>query len=266
MTPAATVEGAGVELAYDERGSGEPVVLVHGTASTRTIWDELRDALGDEFRTIAYDRRAYGDSGAPEGFTACTVYEHGDDLIALLRGLDVAPALLCGHSFGAMTCLDVLIREPELVRAAVLIEPPMLWLASNGTEATSELRDAMEKGAAARGSEGAIAAFTRTVCGEQALYVVGRARAVAALSHPRAFAADVGAINEWPVAPRELRGIGTRVILISGTRTPQPYSEPSHTLARMIPGAELREADSGHLVPNEAPDVVADAIRAIAAA
>ena len=260
----ATVEGAGVELAYDERGSGEPVVLVHGTASTRSIWDEVRDELGDEMRTIAYDRRAYGESGAPEGFTASTVPEHGDDLIALLRGLDLAPGLLCGHSFGAMTCLDVIVREPELVRAAVLIEPPMLWLGSRGPEATSELRDAIEKGAAERGSDGAIAAFTRTVCGEQALYVVGRARAVAALRYPRAFAADVGAINEWPIAPRALRSIGTRVILVSGTRTPEAYRAPAEALARMIPGAELRRAESGHLVPNEAPAVVADAIRAIA--
>jgi pimeloyl-ACP methyl ester carboxylesterase len=260
----ATVEGAGVELAYDESGSGEPVVLVHGTASTRAIWDEVREELGDEFRTIAYDRRAYGESGAPEGFTAAPVPEHGDDLIALLRRLDLAPALLCGHSFGAMTCLDVILREPELVRAAVLIEPPMLWLASQGTEATSALRVAIEEGVAERGSDGAIAAFTRIVCGPQALDVVGQERAMAALRYPHAFASDIAVVTRWAVAPRDLREIDTRVIFVAGTRTPQAYREPSEALARMIPGAELREGDSGHLVPNEAPDVVAGAIRAIA--
>jgi 2-(acetamidomethylene)succinate hydrolase len=260
----ATVEGAGVELAYDERGSGETVVLVHGTASTRTIWEEVREALGDGFRTIAYDRRAYGDSGAPEGFTATAVEEHGDDLIALLRGLDLAPALLCGHSFGAMTCLDAILREPELVRAAVLVEPPMLWLASTGTEAMSELRAAIEEGAAEQGSSGAIAAFTREVCGPQALDVVGHERAAAALRDPRAFAADLAAVNRWSVAPGDLRAIGTPIVFVAGTRTPRAYREPSEALARMIRSAELRDADSGHLVPNEAPDVVAEAIRAIA--
>jgi 2-(acetamidomethylene)succinate hydrolase len=260
----ATVEGAGVELAYDERGSGPAVVLVHGTASTRTIWAEVRDALGDELRTIAYDRRAYGESGAPEGYAGTTVPEHGDDLIALLRGLDLAPALLCGHSFGAMTCLDVIVREPELVHAAVLVEPPMLWLGPNGSEAMSELRDAIEHGASERGSAGAIAAFTRTVCGPQALDVVGRERAEAALRDPVGFAADIGAVSEWAVAPRELRAIDTPVMLVAGTRTPPAYREPAEALARMIPGAELRTADSGHLVPNEAPDVIADAIRSFA--
>jgi 2-(acetamidomethylene)succinate hydrolase len=264
VTPA-TVEGAGVELGYDERGSGEAVVLVHGTASTRTIWREVRGELGDELRTIAYDRRAYGDSGAPEGFTAATVPEHGDDLIALIRALDLAPALLCGHSFGAMTCLDVIVREPELVRAAVLVEPPMLWLAATGTEATSELRAAIERGAAERGAGGAIIAFTQVVCGPQAADVVGRERGIASLSETRGFASDMAVVNDWAITPRELRSIEAPVVMVAGTRTPPAYRDPAHALARMIPSAELREADSGHLVPNEAPAVVADAIRAIAA-
>ena len=261
---AATVEGAGVELAYDERGTGEPLVLVHGTASTRAIWDELLGELDGAFRTIAYDRRAYGGSGAPEGYRGTTVEEHGDDLIALLRGLGAAPALLCGHSFGAMACLDVVVREPGLVRGAVLVEPPMLWLASGGAEAMSALRAGMEEGAEADGPKGALAAFTRAVCGPQALDVLGLERARAALRDPVAFAADIGAAAAWSVPPRELRAVEVPVILVAGSRTPQAYREPSEALARMIPGAELREADSGHLVPNEAPDVVAGAIRALA--
>lgn len=261
---AAKVEGAGVELAYDERGAGEPVVLVHGAASMRSIWDEVRDALGDGFRTIAYDRRGYGESGEPEDYRRTTVFEHGDDLIALLRGLDLAPAVLCGHSFGAMTCLDAVMREPGLVRGAVLIEPPMLWLAAGGAEAMSALHGAIEEGAAEHGSAGAIGAFVREVCGDHALESVGRERATAALAHPRGFGADMGAVGDWSVPPREIRAIETPVVMVAGTRTPQAYREPATVLARMIPGAELREADSGHLVPNEAPGVVAQAVRQLA--
>ena len=260
----ATVEGAGVELAYDERGSGQPVVLVHGTASTRAIWDEVREEVGDEFRTIAYDRRGYGESGAPEGFTAAPVPEHGDDLIALLRRLELAPALLCGHSFGAMTCLDAILREPELVRAAVLIEPPMLWLAPSGTDAASQLRTDIEEGARAEGSSGAVSAFVRCVGGPQALDVLGQKRVGAALRDRRAFGSDLAVVMQWAVAPRDLRAIGTRVILVAGKRSPRAYREACEALARMIPGAELREGESGHWLANEAPDVVAGTIRSIA--
>ena len=262
---ASAIEGAGIELAYEEAGPGEPLVLVHGTASMRSIWDEVVQLTSDSFRTIRYDRRGYGDSAAPEDYVRTTVQEHGDDLIAVLRGLDAAPALLCGHSFGAMACLDVIVREPDLVRAAVLVEPPMLWLGERGSEATSQLRAEIEKGAAEHGPAGAMGAFVRILCGPQSLDIVGRERSTAALRYPRAFAADLGAVSSWSASPRELRAIDKPVILVAGERTPQPYREPTEVLARMIPGAELRETDSGHLVPNEQPGVVADAIRSLAA-
>ena len=261
---AATVEGAGVELAYEERGSGDPLVLVHGTAASRTNWNEVWDELGDGFRTIRYDRRAYGASGEPEGYTGTTVEEHGDDLIALLRRLDAAPALLCGHSFGAMACLDVVVREPELVRAAVLIEPPMLWLASDGAAAASKLRAAMEEAAERDGAAGAIAAFTREVCGPQALDLVGRERALESIRRPRSFAADVAAAANWSVPPRSLRAVETPIVAMAGTRTPKAWREPTEVLARMIPTAELHEVESAHLVPNEAPEAVAAAIWSLA--
>ena len=260
----ASIEGAGVELAYEAAGEGAPLVLVHGTASMRSIWDEVVELVSGSFRTIRYDRRGYGDSGEPEDYRRTSVEEHGDDLIALLRGLDVAPALLCGHSFGAMTCLDVVVREPSLVSGAVLVEPPMLWLSERGAEATSELRVAIEEGAARYGPAGAIGAFVRVVCGPQTLDVVGRERADAALEYPRGFGADLGAVNEWSVEPRALRAIETPVVMVAGTRSPAAYREPALALAEMIPGAELRQAESGHLVPNEQPDVVAQAIRSLA--
>ena len=262
---AATVEGAGVELAYDERGEGPAVVFVHGSASTRTIWDEVLQALGDGFRTIRYDRRAYGESGQPEGYRGTTIAEHGADLIAVLRELHLAPALLCGHSFGAIACLDVVVREPELVRGAVLAEPPMLWLASGGAEAMSELRTEIENGARESGSAGAIAAFVREVCGANAGEIVGEERGRESFRYPIGFAADLGAVGDSSFAPRDLRAIATPVVLFAGTRTPRAFSEPSEVLAGMIPGAELREVDSGHLIPNEAPDAVARAIRELAA-
>jgi len=260
----ATVEGAGVELAYEERGEGDPVVLVHGTASTRSAWDEVWGELGDGFRAIRYDRRAYGDSGAPEGFTRATVEEHADDLIALLRGLDAAPALVLAHSFGAIVTLDVILREPELVRGAVLAEPPMLWLAPNGAEGMSKLRAEIETASEERGSAGAILAFGRVVCGPQVADVVGRERGLESLRHPLGFAADLGAVGDYSAPPRAIRAIKTPVVMVAGTRTERPFDEPARVLAEMIPGAELVEADSGHLVPNEAPGVLVETLRRLA--
>lgn len=264
MSGARRVEGAGVELAYEETGSGDPLVLVHGTAGARWTWDELEPLVSDSFRTIRYDRRGYGESGEPQDYRRTSVEEQADDLIALMRGLDAAPAWLCGHSWGAMTCLDVALREPGLVRGTVLIEPPMLWLASDGNEATSRLRVAIEEGAAAHGSNGAIAAFVREVCGPGTLDLMGRERAEDSLRHPRGFATDLGALGHWSAPMRALRELDLPVVMVAGTRSPPAYREPSEVLARTIPGARLRLCDSGHLVPNEQPQAVADAIRELA--
>ena len=255
----ATVEAAGVELAYDERGSGQGVVLVHGLACPRSLWRETVEALGEDVRTIAYDRRGYGDSGEPEGYARTSVEEHADDLAAVLRGLDAAPAILCALSFASMACLEVMVREPELVRGAVLVEPPLLWLTEGGAEVVSAMRKAVEEGAAAGGSDGAIDSFAVHVCGPQALDLIGRERIAAAHRSPRAFAADLAA--SWSLPPRELRGIEAPVTLVHGKRSEPAWRETCEELARMLPRAEVVEADSGHLVPIEAPELLAEAIR-----
>jgi pimeloyl-ACP methyl ester carboxylesterase len=54
--------------------------------------------------------------------------EHVDDLEALLRSLEAAPAHLVGHSYGAFLCLLLAMRKPSLVRTLVLAEPPVITL------------------------------------------------------------------------------------------------------------------------------------------
>jgi pimeloyl-ACP methyl ester carboxylesterase len=73
------VEGAGVPLAVDVSGDGPDVLLLHGMGQNRHVWTPIPGA-----RTIAYDRRGYGDSGAPEPYRATTVAEQAEDALAVL--------------------------------------------------------------------------------------------------------------------------------------------------------------------------------------
>ena len=90
---APSVEGAGVALNVVERGSGRAVLLVHGIASDAQALEPIADALSSQARVIAYDRRGYGSSGAPEPYHGTTVAEQAEDAAALLRALDPGPAL-----------------------------------------------------------------------------------------------------------------------------------------------------------------------------
>jgi pimeloyl-ACP methyl ester carboxylesterase len=261
MTPA-LVEAGGVELAVEDRGAGNAVVFVHGTATDRSVWRETVEALGEGVRSIVYDRRAYGASGAPEPYGGTTVGEQADDLASLVESLGAQPAVLCGHELGALACLDVMLRHPRLVRAAVLVEPSMLWLSPAGTDAVATLREVVEKAALDRGPGGAVDAFLEAVDGRGALVRLGEDRLDAVRAAPRAFAADLGAAASWPAGRRELRRIATAVTVISGDRSAPVRREAAATLARLLPSAELVELPAGHFPQLDAPAALAAAIAA----
>jgi pimeloyl-ACP methyl ester carboxylesterase len=262
VTAAATVEAGGVELAYEDSGSAgdaPSVVLVHGTATARTVWREV--IAEDVPRAIAYDRRAYGDSGAPEPYGGTTVGEQADDLAELIEAVDAAPATVCGHELGALACLDLAVRRPELVTRAVLIEPPLLWLVAAGTDAVGELREAVAKAAREEGAAGAVRAYLEAVGGPQVADLLGPERMQAAERSPRAFAADLAAAASWAGGRRELRELQPPVTIVSGTRSSAVRRAAAEALAAMIPGVALRTVDSGHFAHLEQPAEVAAAIR-----
>jgi pimeloyl-ACP methyl ester carboxylesterase len=261
----ATVEAGGVALAVEERGEGAPVVFVHGTAIARSVWRETITALGPAFRTIAYDRRAYGDSGAPEPYGGTTVGEQADDLAELIGALEAAPVTLVGHELGALACLDMMLRHPSLASGAVLIEPAMLWLSPVGTDAVATLREVVEKAAYERGPGGAVEAFIEAVDGHAALNLLGDDRLAGARATPRAFAADLAAPATWAAGRRDLARITAPVTVLTGERSAPVRRDAARGLARMLPDAELHELPAGHLAHVEVPSQVAAAIAARAA-
>src|SRR2546429_7715168 len=109
------VDGLGVELAVAERGSGPAVVLVHGMADDAAGWAPVAESLAGEARAIAYDRRGYGGSGAPEPYGSTPVAEQAEDAAALVRGLEAAPAPLRRRDPRALACPDVPQRPPARV-------------------------------------------------------------------------------------------------------------------------------------------------------
>ncbi|MEY2514444.1 MAG: hypothetical protein QOJ89_1802, partial [bacterium] len=140
------VEGAGVALHYAERGDGRPLLIVHAMASDARAWAATLDELAAAgARAIAYDRRGYGASGAPQPYTATTVQEQSEDAAALLTALGAVPALLVGDGFGALVVLELLVRRPELAWAAVLADPPLLAFVPEATKALAAERTLLEQ-------------------------------------------------------------------------------------------------------------------------
>ncbi|QIK05363.1 alpha/beta hydrolase [Streptomyces sp. ID38640] len=102
-------------LAYRDIGAGRPVVLLHGGFLDSGMWDDQLPALTQNHRVIAPDARGHGASS-----NATRAFRHTDDLAALLRHLDVGPAVLVGLSMGAATAVDTALEHQGLVRALVV--------------------------------------------------------------------------------------------------------------------------------------------------
>jgi pimeloyl-ACP methyl ester carboxylesterase len=232
-----SVEGAGVALAYVERGEGPPVLLVHDLASDAETLAPQAQALSDVARVIAYDRRGYGSSGAPEPYGGTTVQEQAEDAAALLRALDAAPAVICGEGFGALVALDLMTRHAGLVRGAVLADPPLLALVPEATEALAAERERIHAAVRERGNEAGVEAWLGGRVGAAALQ---RARA----AH-RAFYADYAGLASWPATRRALRALAHPVVVLTGPSTPVPVVSAADRLAELLPAA--RRATDGDL-------------------
>ena len=113
----AEVEGA--RLYYEIAGSGPPVVLLHAFTLDTRMWDDQYELLTREYRVVRYDARGFGRSSLP---TAGQPYSPVDDLLALMKHLDVHKPHLVGLSMGGRFALDVVVSQPNAARSLVFVD------------------------------------------------------------------------------------------------------------------------------------------------
>ena len=109
----------GLEMAYDEAGSGIPLLLVHGWPHDRTMWTGQLGGLPTYARVIAPDLRGFGGSTVRGPYS---IDQHADDLAAFLKSLGIAPVVVCGLSMGGYVAFAMLRRHRALVRGLVLAD------------------------------------------------------------------------------------------------------------------------------------------------
>jgi pimeloyl-ACP methyl ester carboxylesterase len=225
-----TVEGAGVPLHYEDRGDGPGVLLIHGLASDGAAMAPVASRLAaGAARAIAYDRRGYGASGAPEPYEGTSVEEQAEDAAALLRALDAAPALVAGDGFGALVALDLAKRHPALLGGIVLSDPALFALVPEATEELSHQRAEIEEAVRSRGPGAGVEAWLGG-------RVEGDALARARAAH-RGFFADYAATATWPVSRRELRALDLPAVVLTGPWSPPHVVAAADAVAGLLPSA-----------------------------
>lgn len=109
----------GIEIAYVERGSGDPLVLIMGLGADLSAWELHLRSYAQQFRCIAVDNRGAGDSDKPEG--PYSTAEMADDYAGLIRNLGLGRVRVVGISMGGAIAQELAIRHPELVERMVLV-------------------------------------------------------------------------------------------------------------------------------------------------
>jgi pimeloyl-ACP methyl ester carboxylesterase len=258
--PAIGVDG--VELAYEERGGGAPVLLVHGTGGA--LWDPLPELLAEQHRTIWYHRRSFGDS-VHEPLS--DLPRHTRDAAALIEGLGAAPAIVVGHSMGGVIAIDLAIRRPELVRALVLVEPPLHFTMHPSESMQRELGKAMELRASA-GDEPAAEHFMRwattTTDGWNGFELTTPEDRAHLLGNSSAIVHELEGGTGDHISEEELAGIACPLICLVGAITLPEYMEAARRIEAALPSLELVSVPGGsHVLHVTHPQAVADAVSRI---
>jgi pimeloyl-ACP methyl ester carboxylesterase len=109
-----------VNLAYDDRGRGDPVLFIAGRGGVGRTWHlhQVPEFLRGGYRCITFDNRGVGATENADGFTTKTMVA---DTGALIEKLEVAPVHIVAVSMGAFIAQELMVARPELVRSAVLM-------------------------------------------------------------------------------------------------------------------------------------------------
>lgn len=115
-----TVEANGVELYYERRGAGPPVVFLHGAGLDHRLWAEFTRPLTDDYEVVVLDRRLHGRSGGdPAQPPSMDTYV--DDLHALFDALGLDSPVIVGHSMGGMVALRYADRYPDEISGLITL-------------------------------------------------------------------------------------------------------------------------------------------------
>jgi pimeloyl-ACP methyl ester carboxylesterase len=256
-----TTDINGVRLTYDDRGSGTPVLLIHGTAAS--TWGELPDRLIGR-RVIVYDRRGFGASRADTG---APLTRHAADAAKLLTALDAAPAIVIGWSIGGVIALELAATRPELVVGLVIIDAPLHAKLHPRPRMVRALIGAQILARRRRPERGA-RCFLRWACrntrtGRGFEDLPSDARA-AMLDNGPAIVAELRTGTGEHLGRRQLAEIATPIIWLTAEASDGVFRRAAQRAGRILPHCEVQEVPhSAHAMQFDRPDSIVQAVDGI---
>ncbi len=248
----------GVTLAYERRGRGAPFVLLHGFPLDHTIWEPVVALMDERAEVILPDLRGHGASEAPK--TPYSMDDMADDVAALLDRLDVARAVIVGHSMGGYVALAFAARHPGRLAGLGLVATHAWADTPERRAARRAQMDEVVKGGVAVLTEGMAAKLTSDAA------LAARLRELILRTPP---AGVIGALRAMATRPERtdvLASLRVPAVVVVGMNDAILPPERGREMVALLPQARLVEiAGAGHMPMMEAPRQVAEALMGLIA-
>ena len=248
----------GLELEYELRGSGEPVVLIHWgfcAAWAEPLMDER--ALADRYRLLRYHRAGFAGSDGIQG--AVSMAEHAAHCALLMRELGIERAHVVGHSSSADIALQLALDFPPAVHTLALMEP------ARPVPPTDEQAEFVREFVApaiqryrAGDKAGAVDTFARGVFGSNYRDPMERGLPgvlpLAVVDADAFFAQELPALQQWSFTQDDASRISQPVLGVLGENTAPTFPGRLRLLMSWLPNVEpFHLPDATHLLHLENP-------------
>lgn len=246
----------GLDVYYERRGAGDPVLLIHGLGSSTEDWEPQVAALEGLFSVIAYDVRGHGRTAKPGA--RYSVPQFADDAAKLIRALELGPVHVMGLSMGGMIAFQLAADHPELVRSLVIVNsgPEMIlrtWKEKLGIfqrRLIVRLMGMRKMGEVLAGRLLPAADHAQ----RRAVFVERWAR-----NDKSAYLRALSALVGWSVSAK-LPEIACPVLVIAADQDYTPVAWKQDYTARMPHASLVVIQDARHMMPVERPEQFHDAL------
>jgi 3-oxoadipate enol-lactonase len=247
-----------VELAFDDAGSGECVVLIHGHPFDRTLWEPQIAALRGSFRVLAPDLRGFGRSPVTPG--CVTMREYAADIAELLATVGITRAAVVGLSMGGLVAMEMVIARPEKYWAIGLVATTMQPPSAQDREIRDLRADAIDSGGMAVLVDYMHTGLYSATCPPA---VRARVDAMMAAAPPAGAAAALRGRGRRPDYRPLMARLDVPALVVAGTADPWSNAEVTGEIVSCLKRPEQIVIDgSGHLPNLEAETEFNDALTA----
>jgi len=255
----------GAELEYEVRGSGEAVLLVHGSVLAEAFRPLLAERALAGYQLIHFHRCGYAGSSRPLG--PMSISDQAADCAALLRHLGIAKAHIAGHSYGGAIALQMAISYAGLAHSLVLMEPAMLTAAPSAAEFHAQLAP-IYSAYLAGDKAGAIDAFLKAVNGSDykkniSAHMPADVFEQAVADADTFFQVEIPAVQSWIFTREDAKKITTPILAVAGEATARICWESHAMIIDWLPKSEtLVLSGLTHALQMQDPKAVTEGLHA----